>query len=154
MNQDTAQSGLPAQKSNIFSADANYRVTNWLTLGGKIGHRDGEVSLSRTEDDFVENSATLLVGRADVHFVKKWDALIELRSLEVDAAQDKKTGALAAIYRHVGNNAKVGLGYNFTDFSDDLTDLSFNDDVTGSSMMSSKADFAPMTPMTQGTLPR
>ncbi|MEL6665971.1 MAG: TonB-dependent receptor [Pseudomonadota bacterium] len=124
---NSAQSGLPAQKSNIFSADANYRVTNWLTLGGKIGHRDGEVSLSRTEDDFVENSATLLVGRADVHFVKKWDALIELRSLEVDAAQDKKTGALAAIYRHVGNNAKVGLGYNFTDFSDDLTDLSFND---------------------------
>jgi len=125
---NSGQIGLPAQKSNIFSADANYRATSWLTLGGKIGYRDGEVSLSRTEDDFVENSATLLIGRADIHFVKKWDALIELRALEVDASQDRKAGVLAALYRHVGDNAKVGLGYNFTDFSDDLTDLSFNDD--------------------------
>ena len=125
---NSGQSGLPAQKSNIFSVDANYRVTNWLTLGGKVGYRDGEVSLSRTEEDFIENSATLLVARADVHFIKKWDALVELRSLEVDASQDQKAGVLAALYRHVGNNAKVGVGYNFTDFSDDLTDLSFNDD--------------------------
>lgn len=125
---NSGQIGLPAQKSNVFSADANYRATHWLTLGGKVGYRNGEVSLSRNEDDFIENSATLLVGRADVHFVKKWDALIELRALEVDASQDRKAGILAALYRHIGDNAKVGLGYNFTDFSDDLTDLSFNDD--------------------------
>lgn len=122
------QSGLPAQKSNIFSVDANYRIAHWLTFGGKVGYRDGEVSLSRTEKDFIENSATLLVARADVHFVKKWDALVELRSLDVNASQDRKAGVLAALYRHVGKNAKVGIGYNFTDFSDDLTDLSFNDD--------------------------
>ena len=48
--------------------------------------------------------------------------------LDVDAANDSKAGVLAAIYRHVGDNAKVGIGYNFTDFSDDLTDLSYDDD--------------------------
>lgn len=125
---NTGQSALPAQKSNIFSADANYRLTNWLTLGGKVGLRQGEVSLSRTDEDFVENSASLFVLRADVHVVKKWDALLEARMLEVDAANDSKAGVLAALYRHVGDNAKVGLGYNFTDFSDDLTDLSFDDE--------------------------
>lgn len=125
---NSGQTALPAQKSNVFSADANYRLTNWLTLGGKMGYRDGEVSLSRTEDDFVQNSASLFIARADIHFVKKWDALLELRTLQVDAAEDRKSGALAALYRHVGDNAKVGIGYNFTDFSDDLTDLSFNDD--------------------------
>ena len=65
-----------------------------------------------------------MIARGDIHFVKKWDALVELRTLEVDAANDRKSGDLAALYRHVGNNAKVGLGYNFTDISDDLTDLS------------------------------
>ena len=35
-------------------------------------------------------------------------------------------GALAAISRYVGDHVKVGLGYNFTDFSDDLTDLSYD----------------------------
>ena len=29
------------------------------------------------------------------------------------------------MYYHVNENFKVGLGYNFTDFSDDLTDLSY-----------------------------
>ncbi|MEP1145018.1 MAG: hypothetical protein ABJH52_14965 [Henriciella sp.] len=125
---NTGQTALPAQKSNIFSVDANYRMNSWLTLGGKMGYRDGEVSLSRSDDDFVENSASLVVARADIHFVKKWDALIEARLLEVDASQDSKAGVLAALYRHVGDNAKVGIGYNFTDFSDDLTDLSFDDE--------------------------
>src|SRR4029077_18757556 len=32
----------------------------------------------------------------------------------------------AAIYRHIGKNLKAGVGYNFTDFSDDLTDLKYN----------------------------
>ena len=35
-------------------------------------------------------------------------------------------GGLAAIYRYFGEHMKVGVGYNFTDFSDDLTDLSYD----------------------------
>ena len=29
------------------------------------------------------------------------------------------------IYRHIAKHAKIGVGYNFSDFSDDLTDLSY-----------------------------
>jgi hypothetical protein len=29
-----------------------------------------------------------------------------------------RRGALATIYRHLGSNLKIGVGYNFTDFSD------------------------------------
>jgi hypothetical protein len=32
---------------------------------------------------------------------------------------------LIGLYRHVGEHAKIGAGYNFTDFSDDLTDQSY-----------------------------
>ena len=42
-----------------------------------------------------------------------------------DLDQDRR-GALAAIYRHITKNLKAGVGYNFTDFSDDLTDLKYN----------------------------
>ena len=119
--------GLPAQRSNIFSIDGQYRLTNWLTLGAKYGLRSGEVSLTRVSDDFVNSTAQLGVIRADIHFIKKWDALIEGRILDVEEAADRRAGFLAAIYRHVGDNAKLGIGYNFTDFSSDLTDLSFDD---------------------------
>jgi hypothetical protein len=30
------------------------------------------------------------------------------------------------IYRYLGEHIKAGVGYNFTDFSEDLSDLSFN----------------------------
>jgi len=37
----------------------------------------------------------------------------------------RRGGALVGVYRYLGKNVKVGGGYNFTDFSDDLTDLSY-----------------------------
>jgi len=30
------------------------------------------------------------------------------------------------LYRHIGNHVKFGVGYNFSRFSDDLTDLSYD----------------------------
>jgi hypothetical protein len=33
---------------------------------------------------------------------------------------------LTAIYRHISKNLKAGVGYNFSDFSDELTDLRYN----------------------------
>ena len=32
-------------------------------------------------------------------------------------------GVLLGVYRHLGNHIKLGAGYNFSKFSDDLTDL-------------------------------
>ena len=40
--------------------------------------------------------------------------------------KERRGGALVALYRYLGDHFKVGVGYNFTDFSDDLTDLSYN----------------------------
>jgi hypothetical protein len=56
----------------------------------------------------------------------RWDAMIEGRLLDLPDAQDRREGMLLGMYRHIGNNIKVGVGYNFTDFSDDLTDLDYN----------------------------
>ena len=55
----------------------------------------------------------------------RWDALLELRRLDLPDAEDSKSGALLALYRHLGEHAKLGLGYNFSDFSDDLTQLDY-----------------------------
>ena len=41
-------------------------------------------------------------------------------------AGDDRYGALVAVYRHLNDNLKLGVGYNFTDFSDDLTDFSYD----------------------------
>lgn len=47
--------------------------------------------------------------------------------MHMPEAKTTDFGALAAVYRHVGENFKVGAGYNFGRFSDDLRDLSLDD---------------------------
>lgn len=117
----------PAQRSHIVSADVTYQVNDYLAIGGKYGARFGQVSLSRDSSDFVDSSAHLGVLRADLHVVKHWDVLLEGRVLHTPEIETTQTGFLAAVYRHVGENIKVGVGYNFGEFSDDLSDLTFDD---------------------------
>lgn len=63
--------------------------------------------------------------RLDWKVVRRWDWLLELRSLRAKELGDRRTGWLTAGYYHINENVKLGLGYNFTDFSDDLTDMRY-----------------------------
>ena len=119
---------LARQKSEIFSLDGIYDVNEKLSLGGKFAYRSGEVSFDRTSDDFVQSDASLGIIRLDYHVVKKWDLLAEGRVLSSKLADDKRYGALIGAYRHVGDHAKIGVGYNFSRFSDDLTDFENDND--------------------------
>jgi hypothetical protein len=66
----------------------------------------------------------LLVARVDWKLLRHYDWLLEARTLLGELGQ-RRSGWLTAGYYHVNENFKVGLGYNFTDFSDDLTDLGY-----------------------------
>ena len=114
------------QKSHIVSIDTIYDLTKRWSLGGKYAYRLGQLSQERVNPEFFDSRASLYVLRADWHFINRWDALIEARMLDLPDAEDRRSGALLGIYRHVGKNIKFGVGYNFTDFSDDLTDLDFD----------------------------
>ena len=114
-----------SQRSHVLNLDAIYDLTPWLSIGGKYGLRVGELRASRTSGEWFSSRAQLFVARADLHFVKEWDAVLEWRMLDVKAANDSRMGALIGVYRHVGEHGKIGVGYNFTDFSDDLTDQSY-----------------------------
>ncbi|MBI3186759.1 MAG: flagellar motor protein MotB, partial [Gammaproteobacteria bacterium] len=114
------------QKSHVFSIDTLYDLTQRWSLGGKYAYRLGQVSQERVNPEFFDSRASLYVLRADWHFMYRWDALIEARMLDLPDAEDRRSGALLGLYRHFGKNFKFGVGYNFTDFSDDLTDLDFD----------------------------
>ncbi|WP_026841967.1 OmpA family protein [Citrifermentans bremense] len=113
------------QRSHIASVDAMYDLTPRWSVGGKYAYRLGQVSMDRVNPEYFDSRAHLYVVRVDWHFLHKWDALAEGRRLDLPDAQDRRSGVLLGLYRHLGNNFKVGAGYNFSDFSDDLTDLSY-----------------------------
>ena len=116
----------PAQRSHIVSIDGNYDVNRWLTIGAKYGMRYGE-QRDRVATVWSPSTAHLGIVRADFHVIKKWDLLAEARMLHLAESGTTKYGFLAAVYRHFGDNMKIGLGYNFGRFSDDLRDLTYDD---------------------------
>jgi hypothetical protein len=114
------------QKSHVGAVDLTYDLSARWSIGGKYAHRRGELSLSRDNPEFFDNTADLYVLRTDFRFKEHWEGLVEGRVLEMTDLSDKRSGALVVVSRYLNERFKVGAGYNFTDCSDDLTDLSFD----------------------------
>ena len=123
-NEAASDSGF-IQRSHIGAVDLTYELSPRWTLGGKYAFRLGQMALDRENRDFFDSRANLYVVRADWHFIYRWDALVEARMLDLPDAEDRRSGVLVTLYRHLGNHVKVGVGYSFCDFSDDLTELDY-----------------------------
>ena len=113
-----------AQKSHVLSVDVDYDLNEQFTLGGKYGYRRSEVA-PRGTDDFSASTAHLGIMRLDWHVVHNWDAMAEGRVMFTEESETYDTGALLGVYRHVGNNAKIGVGYEWGQVSEDMTDLDY-----------------------------
>jgi hypothetical protein len=46
--------------------------------------------------------------------------------LHLPDLDERRAGALVGIYRYFGEHFKLGVGYNFTDFSEDLRNLNYD----------------------------
>jgi len=112
------------QKSHVAALDLTYDLTDRWSIGGKYAYRMGQLSLDRENPQFFDNSAQLYILRTDLKF-GEWEGLVEGRMLDMMDLNEQRAGALVGVYRYFGKHMKVGAGYNFTDFSEDLTDLSF-----------------------------
>ena len=121
--------GVPAefvQRTHVAAMDLTYDLTPRWSIGGKYAHRIGEMSLSRNDPQFFDNTADLFIVRADFRFMENWEGMLEQRRLVMADVHDRRDGSLVAISRYLNKHLKVGVGYNFTDYSDDLTDLSYD----------------------------
>ena len=123
---DGSETSGPVQESHVLSADVLYDASPRWTLGAKFGAR---LSNSAPDDTvpLQQNDAWLTVLNARYHVTHKWNVLLEGRRLVAEQAGFDDTSALASISRQIGRNIELGAGYNFGAFSDDLTDLTYDD---------------------------
>ena len=115
----------PLQISNIFSASAGYDISPQFTLGGKLGYRSSRVA-ARGTTAFTANTAGLAAARLDWHVVSNWDAMAEVRMLHTVETGTNETGAVAAVYRHIGGNLKIGAGFEWGAVSDNMANLNYS----------------------------
>lgn len=117
--------GQNQQRSHVLSLDAMYDLNTRWTIGGKYAYRLGELRQGRDQGNWFDSEAHLYIARLDWHVVRQWDLMLEGRMLDLTAADDRRLGAVAGLYRHLNENFKLGVGYSLADFSDDLTDQDY-----------------------------
>jgi hypothetical protein len=113
------------QRSQVLSLEGIYKPDTHWEFAGKLLRREGEVRFGRLSGQWADSSATFAAGQARYAFADKWHALGEYRWLGVKDGGDRQ-GVLLGIDRDLGKNLRIGAGYNFTEFSDDLTNFDYD----------------------------
>lgn len=124
-----SQADAVEEKSVIGSMEMAYQVNRLWEAGGKLALKKAETRADRQAGQWADNDAVLVSSRLRYHLRFKWDALAEYHWLQSEAAQDMNHGAMLSLGRHVGDNLKLAVGYNFTEFDDSL--LNNDSDVKG-----------------------
>lgn len=113
------------QKTQILSFEGVWKPDGRWEFAGKLMRRRGEVRMGRMTGEWADATATFAAAQARWGFFEQWHALAEYRWLGVSDGGGRR-GFLLGVDRDIGDHFRVGLGYNFTDFSDDLTDFDYD----------------------------
>jgi hypothetical protein len=102
--------------TQVVSIEWSYDITPRLEWVEKEALK---TSRERTGDRSpVKTSTILAIHRLNYNFMAAWDLGVEYRLRSVDVADDQQVGWLTELMYEIGKNFRIGLGYNFTDFSD------------------------------------
>lgn len=113
------------QRSYIPSLEGVFKYDVHWEFALKLARREGEVRLGRDAGPWFDSAANFAAIQARYDLFSQWHALLEYRWLEVKDGGNKQ-GALIGVDRDFGKNFRFGIGYNFTEFSDDLTDFDYD----------------------------
>ena len=113
------------QKSQILSLEGVYNPDSRWEFAGKLMQRKGEVRMGRMSGEWADSTATFVAAQVRWAFADQWHSLAEYRWLDVKDGGTRQ-GLLVGIDRDIGRNFRIGLGYNFTEFSDDLTNFDYD----------------------------
>lgn len=118
----SGQAGLSGyeQRSRVASLEGIYRLSPRWEGAAKLARRVGEARVAAEHGPWFDSTANFAAVQARFATMYRWEALAEYRWLDSNGGGARR-GWLVGIDRRVGSNFRIGVGYNFTSFSDDLT---------------------------------
>ena len=113
------------QRSRVVSLEGLHQLSPRWEVAAKIASRWGDYRSERGAGAWFDSRAQFAAVQLRYHLIARWDAMAEYRCFKVKDGGTRR-GWLIGADRQLGENFKLGAGYNFTNFSDDLTDLSYD----------------------------
>ncbi len=114
---------IEASSMHVLTAEGAYELNEDWQIVERLAYRVMEEKVAGF--DFYKTHTWLLVNRLNYRIGKDWKVGGEYRVLTQREARDSRQGYLVEATHSVNNNVEVGIGYNFTQFLDDLTDLDY-----------------------------
>ncbi|MBI4834071.1 MAG: hypothetical protein HY811_04530 [Planctomycetes bacterium] len=108
---------ITKERASVYALEGAYDLP-WCQVVGKYAFKNGQEKVGGRA--YTDSDTILWISRINYHVINKWDAGVEYRVLEQKLADDKKTGMLVEAMYKINEYAQLGIGYNFTDFTDDL----------------------------------
>lgn len=112
------------QKSHVLATEGLWRPDRTWEFAGKLAHREGRVRAGRGSGDWFDSGVSFAALQTRCTLPRQWHALAEYRWLSVKDG-GVRPGWLLAVERDLTEQLRIGLGFNFTRFSDDLTKLDY-----------------------------
>lgn len=110
------------EKAHIFEAETIYDLNQYFDLGAKAAWKKTDETYVRADKTRLplENDVYLLAVSSSYHLMNSWDLMAEYHWKADRNSDDVLQGALVSVNKLIGKNLKLGIGYNFSDFNDDL----------------------------------
>ena len=112
------------QKSDVVSIEGIYKYDRQWEFAVKLARREGSARFGRGTGQWFDSATTYAGFQTRYELPEQWHALAEFRLLAVKDG-GTRSGWLVGVDRDITRNLRVGLGYNFTRFSDDLTKFGY-----------------------------
>jgi hypothetical protein len=110
------------QRSHVLALEGIYQLNDRWELAGKLSARRGEYRDGRGQGQWLDSRTEFAALQVRYQLIARWDALAEYRMTTVTDSPDR-TGWLVGVDRQIGENFRIGIGWNFTRFGDDLTQV-------------------------------
>jgi hypothetical protein len=120
---------LPEECYHVLSVEGIVDLSARWQLDEKIAYKRSAIQIGPVLHDWQFNDLLLIINRINYHLPFHWEGCLEYRIMRDIQAFDQKNGFLLAVYYLFENKAKLGIGYNFTSFNDDL--IHFNENSRG-----------------------
>ncbi len=116
-------------RKHVYSIEGVFDLCRYIQLVGKYAHRQMKDKVGARRN-WTKSTTYLYLGRTNFQitnanknkpfFLRGWDLGVEYRVLANKQIEDSKDGFLVDLTKSVGDHLLLGLGYNFTDYDDDL----------------------------------
>lgn len=115
--------GFEKEIAHVLAGEAIYDLNERWQLTEKLAMRVSDTSVT----DFAgTRSITWMVAQGvGYQLTDNWRLYGEYRFMRQELADDFKQGAQIEVSRRVGDHMDIGIGYEMTDFTDDLTDMDY-----------------------------